>query len=332
MRRVIAEAPDDAFGYGDPRGVVELRSSVAAYLARARGVVAAPGSVRIYGGFTSALGFIGEALVAQGHTRIAVEQPMLSFHADILRLVGMTPVPVPVDAEGLRVDLLAATDATAVLVTPSNQQPLGVTMAAERRGELIDWARANNGWIIEDDYDSEFRFDRRPIAAVQGLAAGHVIYAGTASKALSPGLRLSWLVVPPKLRAPLAIQTHLRAGVSTIEQRALADFIHRGAYDRHIRQQRRIYRQRRSQAVAELEPFAHLRIADEQAGLHFLAYVESTEIERQLLRQAQSGGVGLMGLTADFSHSDPGIIINVSRPADHQFAAALDALCAAVAL
>ena len=327
MRHVVMQAPDDAFGYGDPRGRVELRRALGDYVARARMVHADTSMLRIYAGFSSSLGFIGETLVRRGARRIAVEQPMLPFHQQILALVGVETVNVPVDPEGIRVDELARHDVQAVLVTPGNQQPLGVTMTSTRRSELVAWAQESDAWIIEDDYDGEFRYDRRPIGALQGLDPDHVLYAGTASKSLGPGLHLSWLVVPPGLRRDLATVTHLRAGVSTLNQLAFADFLERGAYDRHIRGQRRVYGSRREELIAIINRVPWAPITSDQAGMHVVAnLVQAPVSESTLIERADQAGIGLLGLRTHFAHTEEGLVINVSRPADHQFRGALVAL------
>lgn len=298
VRTVLLESADDAFGYGDPRGRRELRDALADYLARSRMVHVDSSAVRVHGGFASSLGFVAEMFRRRGIDLIAVEAPMLFFHRQILELAGLETVPVPVDEHGLRVDDLGASGVRAVLVTPGNQQPLGVTMSSARRNALITWAAVNDGWIVEDGYDGEFRYDRRPIGALQGLDADRALYAGTASKSMGPGLHLSWFVVPLELRRDLDAVTHLRGGVSTIDQLALADFIGRGAYDRQVRLQRRIYRQRRSVMLEQLRGVPWLDVAPGSAGLHLVG------------------------------HHRPGLVINVSRPANHHFATATEKLLA----
>lgn len=327
VRRTIMESADEVFGYGDPRGRLELREVLANYLARARVVHVDASAVRIYGGFASSLGFMGEMLRRQGIVRIGVEQPMLPFHRQILALTGVEPIGVSVDDEGLSVDELTAHDVQAVVVTPGNQQPLGVTMSSARRNDLIAWAASCDGWVIEDDYDGEFRYDRRPIGALQGLDPDRVIYAGTASKSMGPGLHLSWLVVPQRLRPDLDAVTQLRAGVSTLNQLAMADFIDRGNYDRHVRRQRRVYQQRRNALIERLEAVPWIAPVSGQAGMHVLARIPPGEIsEATVIAAGERQSIGLIGLRTHFGHDKEGLVINVSRPANHQFAAALAAL------
>ena len=334
LRRVLTDAPDDAFGYPDPRGVEQLRAELSMYLARTRTVHSSAPAVQIFGGFGSALGFIGEALLRRGIERVATEDPMLPYHAHILRLVGIDTTPVGVDAEGIDVEHLRSTRARAVLVTPAHQYPTGVTMSADRRAELIAWSRAVDGWVIEDDYDGEFRYDRRPIGALQGLAPERVVYVGTASKSLGPALRLSWLVVPEALRRDLQRVTHVRAGVSAIDQLALADFIGRGDLDRQVRQARSRYRTRRDGLVEVLTSEAPwLEVTGTAAGLHLMSTIADAHIdEAAVLHAAAEHSVGLTGIRTHHrtDAAPPGFAIGFSRPAQHRFAHALERLACAL--
>ncbi len=329
VRRVLSDTNDGGFGYADPRGLAPLRSTLAEYLGRSRAVVASAESVSVFGGANSAFGFLAQTFHKAGITHIAVEDPSLFFLRDVFTLYDLTLVPVPVDDEGISVDYLDSLDVGAALVTPAHQFPLGVTMSAERRSALLTWARANKAWIIEDDYDGEFRYDRRPIGSLQGLDPERVIYAGTASKMLSPALRLSWLVVPEELAGPLAQVKQLRGGVSTIEQLALADFIDRGDLDRHLRSSRSIYQQRRerlSATLTEVAPWLHVSPA--HAGLHLAAVIAGPQNEADVISAATAADVGLVGFGPMWlgSPTSEGLIIGYSRPAEHQFASALDRL------
>jgi len=328
----MATTADDSFGYPDPRGLTELRHVLAGQLARTRSVVATTSSVRIVGGFAAGLSSLGDMLRHRGAERIAVEDPMFGFHADALALTGLQVMPIPLDTEGIDIQRLRDADVGAVLVTPAHQYPTGVTMSAERRGELIAWARGADTWIIEDDYDGEFRYDRRPIGALQGLAPDRVVYAGTASKSLAPALRLGWLVVPQVLQRDLLRVTHMRAGVSALEQLVLADFVERGELDRHVRQMRGRYHSRQlavRQAIAQTAPW--LRVDETAAGLHVMAKLEAAELdEATVLAAAAEASVGLLGLSTDH-RSDAagrGLVIGFSRPPEHHFRTALDHLAA----
>ncbi|MFK7917694.1 MAG: PLP-dependent aminotransferase family protein [Ilumatobacter sp.] len=329
-RIVLTSAPDAAFGYPDPRGTPALRAALADHLARTRSVSAAPGSVRVFGGFASALGFLGEALRWMGVDRIATEDPMFAFHDDILRLAGLATEPVPVDAHGIDVEQLRATGCRAVLVTPAHQYPLGVTMSPQRRADLVAWAREVDGWIIEDDYDGEFRYDRHPIGALQALAPERVAYAGTASKSLGAALRLGWVVVPTGLDRDLFRVTHTRAGVSGIEQLVLAELIGRGDLDRHVRKMRNHYRRRRKQVATMLADAAPwLDLTQASAGLHLCASINTTGPDEQhVLDAAQAAGIGLMGLRTHHRgrSTQQGFAIGFSRPGEHHFPAAIEQL------
>jgi GntR family transcriptional regulator / MocR family aminotransferase len=266
VRDVLRELPDHALSYGDPRGAPALRTALAGYLARARGVVAQPERMVITSGAAQALALLAAVLVARGTPRIAVEDPSLPEHRDVLARRGADVVPVPVDDEGLRVDALERTRAAAVVVTAAHQMPLGVALSVDRRAALLAW----RGLIIEDDYDAEFRYDRPPLAALQGLAPEQVAYLGSASKTLAPGLRLGWLVLPADLAADVGAEKRLAdMGTDVIGQFALARLIDSGVYDRHLRALRRRHRSRRDAAVAAVE--RHLpgaQVLGIAAGLH----------------------------------------------------------------
>lgn len=334
LRRVLSEAPDAALSYPDPRGVPELRRTLAYHVTRTRSVVASPAAVFVTGGFAAALGFIADALRNQGHERVAVEAGMLPFHRATLRAAGLETDTISVDRHGIDVAELAATKARAVVVTPANQSTFGVTLTPERRTALVAWAEAVGGWIIEDDFDGEFRYDRRPIAAVQALAPDRVLYCGTASKALSAGLRLGWMVVPEPLRQPLVYAINSRAGVSTIDQLALADFMERGWFDRHVRTMRRRYQGRRADMVDRLDQHGPwLSVHAPAAGLHLVARLSNGRTEAQLLAAAADHQVGLVGLQTHLRvrGDEQAAIIGFSRPAEHEFATALDRLDAVLA-
>lgn len=267
VRSVLAELPDAELGYIDPTGVGALRAETAAYLGRSRGVDAGPDDLVITAAFSHGLWIVLQVLAQLGIRHLAVEDPGGHRIRDLLAAAGVTPVPVPVDEDGLDVAALAASDARAVLVTPAHQYPMGVALSPERRTALVAWAREVDGWVLEDDYDSEFRYDREPLGAVQGLDPDRVLHAGTVSKSLAPGLRLGSLVVPDDLQE--RVFHHLASVHSrtpAIDQYAFARFVASGAHDRHLRRARAAYRDKRDLVLEVLGPVAHLDgIA---AGLH----------------------------------------------------------------
>jgi GntR family transcriptional regulator / MocR family aminotransferase len=266
VRDVLRDTPDHVLGYGDPRGAPALRNALAGYLARARGVVAEPERIVITGGAVQALALLASVLARRGSPRVAVEDPSLPEHREVLAHYGADVVAVPVDGEGLRVDELARTGAAAVVVTAAHQMPLGTALSVDRRAALLAW----RGLVIEDDYDAEFRYDRAPLAALQGLAPEQVAYLGSASKTLAPGLRIGWLVLPAELVDAIAREKRLAdMGTGIIGQLAFARLIDSGGYDRHLRALRRRHRARRDAAVAAVA--RHLpdaRVLGIAAGLH----------------------------------------------------------------
>jgi GntR family transcriptional regulator/MocR family aminotransferase len=324
-RKVLSHGPDDMFGYGDPRGARELRGALASYLGRARAVAADPARIVIFGGFANALTVLADTFRHLGIVDVAVEDPALPFHPRFLRRAGLSTRAVPVDDLGVRVDALAGTSARAVLTTPAHQYPMGVALAPSRRAALVEWAREAGGWIIEDDYDGEFRYDRQPVGALQSLDPERVIYGGTASKSLGAGLHIAWLVVPDVLLEPLVETARWRVGVSAVEQCTLADFIASGRLDRHIRQMRLHYRSRRDAVAATLRRSAPwMTLRGVSAGLHGTVTLTSPGSEREILTLAEQRSVGMHPLSAHSADgAAEGLVIGYSRPPGHAFAGAL---------
>jgi GntR family transcriptional regulator/MocR family aminotransferase len=322
LRETLRDAPDGDFGYPDSRGAGELRRALSEHLRRVRGVVADPGSIVICGG--AAQGFTLLARTLAG-ARMAVEDPGLPLHRAILAANGASLSPLPVDGDGARVQEIAALGegVEAVLVTPAHQSPTGVALSSQRRAALLAWAAETNGVIIEDDYDAEYRYDRPPLGAMQGLAPDRVVYMGTVSKTLAPALRLGWMVLPPRLLGPLLGQKVLvDHGCPTIEQLALARLFACGAYDRHLRQARRLYRARRDALVRSVD--RHLsgaRVTGLAAGLHAIVRLERGVDGMELVRAAARHSVGVYPLGYSYMDVEPvhdGLVLgyaNLAEPA-----------------
>jgi GntR family transcriptional regulator/MocR family aminotransferase len=275
LRRALIESPHDRFTYRDGRGADELRVALSDYLNRVRGTWTSPDNMVVCNGFAQAISLITWVLAARGITTLAVEDPSDHESRRAAQEAGLRVVGIPVTADGIDVARLEASGADAVLVTPAHQFPTGALLGPEQRAALVAWARARDAIIIEDDYDAEYRYDGTPVGSLQGLAPDHVIYAGTASKTLAPGLRMGWMIVPPHLVAAVAQRKReVDRGSPVIEQLALADFVSRGELDRHLRKMRPLYRARRDvllealgAALPELEPVG---IA---GGIHVFAWL-----------------------------------------------------------
>jgi GntR family transcriptional regulator/MocR family aminotransferase len=308
LRRVLNEAPSERLSYLDPRGAPELCDALAAYLNRVRGTVAHADRLVICNGFAQALGLVTQVVAASGGTRLAVEDPGQRDAVRAARRSGLDVIPIPVDEAGVIVDALARADPDAVVLTPAHHFPTGAVLSAERRATLVAWAKDRGRLILEDDYDAEYRYDREPIGALQGLAPEQVIYAGSASKTLAPGLRLGWLVVPTTLVDRVAATKEATdRGSASLEQLAFADFLSRGEFDHHLRRMRPIYRARRDALLAALTRYLpELRPVGASAGLHVLAWLPDGVDEATLVERAAELGVGVEGLTPYRSASGDG--------------------------
>ncbi|HEX8103772.1 MAG TPA: PLP-dependent aminotransferase family protein [Solirubrobacteraceae bacterium] len=296
-RRALTRAPDAALGYGDRAGAAELRAALAAYLGRSRGVAAGPDRLLVAAGTMQSLGLVAGALRARGVARVAVEHPGFPLHRVVLARAGLEVVEVAVDGGGLDVAALAASSAGAALVTPAHQMPTGAVLAPERRAALLEWAAARDAFVLEDDYNGEFRYDREPVGALQGLAPERVAYLGSASKTLAPGLRLAWIVPPAELLGPVREAKEWADGGSpAIAQLALADLIAGGELDRHVRRMRAAYRRRRDLLVAALAAELPLaRVGGVAAGLHALATLPRGPRADAVLAAAWADGVAVYG-------------------------------------
>jgi GntR family transcriptional regulator/MocR family aminotransferase len=332
-RRALAAAPYQALEYGDPRGRIELRTALAGYLARARGVRADPERILICAGISHGLRILGAVLRARGASTVAVESYGLHVHWDLLAAAGLRTVPLPFDERGTNPGEL--TDEAAVLLTPAHQFPMGGTLHRDRRAAAVDWARRTGGLLVEDDYDGEFRYDRQPVGALQGLDPDRVVYAGTASKSLAPGLRLAWLVLPPDLAQEAAKAKGHIDSCGALDQLTLAEFITSGAYDRHVRAARLRYRRRRDALVAELARRApQVGATGIAAGLHVVLRLPPGT-EQATLRAAAWQGLAVHGLHR-YRHPEAtvephdALVVGYGTPPDSAWAGTLDALCAAL--
>lgn len=287
-------------GYGDPRGAAALRVVLAGYLRRVRGAVVDTERMVICSGFAQGINLVLSALAQTGTRRVAIEDPGDPDHLGICRRLGMEPVPVRVDEDGIAVDELAQADVRAVILTPTHQFPTGTVLAAQRRQALLAWAEEQDAVIVEDDYDAEFRYDRKPVGALQGLAPSRVALIGTVSKSLAPALRLGWVVSPAWLAESLVEDKRLSdRGSPALDQLALAALIESGRFDRHLRRMRRIYGARRDALVRALSEHAPGRgLRGLAAGFHAVAELDARADEQAVVERARERSVGLYGMSS----------------------------------
>ena len=300
VRRVLTETPDNRLGYLDGHGAVELRTALAAYLNRVRGTNADSDTIVITNGYAQAVSLLLGVLVARGATTLAVEDPSASDDArPIAGALGLEVVSVPVGDDGVRVDAVATLRADALILTPSHQWPTGGVLSPEARAAVLAWAQRTGALVIEDDYDAEYRYDRAPVGAMQGLDPERVAYGGTASKTLAPGFRLGWMVLPRDLVEPFA-EAKLLAdrGSPILDQLTFADFLSRGEFDRHLRRMRPIYRSRRDAVLAALaEHVPEMEPAGIAAGLHLVAWLPADLPEAAVIEAAAAEGVAVAGVS-----------------------------------
>lgn len=279
----------DHFGYSDPRGTIELRKTICDYLTAARAVRCDPEQIVVTAGTQQALDIVIRVLPGRDK-EVWIEDPCYPLTRQALRAAGATVRPIPVDGQGIDVGagVKTAPNARAVFVTPSHQFPTGVVLSMARRLELLAWARERNAWIVEDDYASEFRYGGRPLASLQGLDEGErVIYIGTLNKALFPGLRLGYALVPRALlRAFVTARYLMDRQPSTLSQAVVTAFMEQGHFAAHIRRMRLLYREQRDELVAALKSRlgADLTVNAPDQGMHLVAYtrkgLKDTAIER----------------------------------------------------
>ncbi len=307
MRGVLTNAPHTEFGHPIPGGHPRLRAVLAEYLRRCRGAVT--DDVRISSGVTDGFSRVCRALLAAGITRLAAEEPGWKTLHRAATDAGLEVNPVRVDEDGLCVDAIPA-GVRAVLVTPAHQFPTGTVLSPARRASLLTWAQEVDGLIVEDDYDAEFRYDRRPIGTVQGMDPARVALLGSLSKTLSPALGLGWYAVPPQWTA-LVQQS---PSPPVLDQLAFAAFIERGAYDRHLRAARLRYRARRDALVAAL---GSARLSGVAAGLHLVLHLDSDDDAAVVVRRAAETGLRVADLD-DYrvTPGEPGLVLGYGNLAD----------------
>jgi GntR family transcriptional regulator / MocR family aminotransferase len=331
--RALAALTDDELGYGDPAGLPRLREELARYLGRVRAVLAPPERVVVVNGFAQASRLVADVLCGGGTTCIAVEDPGSIGLRDQLTASGLTCVPVPVDGEGIQVDALAASGVHAVVVTPAHQFPTGAVTSPARRHALLEWARSCGGLVLEDDYDAEFRYDRTPVGALQGLGPDVVLYGGSVSKTLAPGVRLGWLVVPEHLVAAYRDAKYtadLARGV--IDQATFAELLASGEMDRHVRRMAVEYRHRRDHLVAAVvSSLPDWDVTGMAAGLHLVLHTPGGDDEA-LARQAQACGLDARALSRYSLESAlrPGLVIGYGHQPPARLTAAVEALARAL--
>jgi GntR family transcriptional regulator/MocR family aminotransferase len=335
LRAAIAEMTDAELGYGDACGLPVLRTALADYLGRVRGVVADPGCVVVTSGYSQGLSLVCRVLAGRGARRLALEDPCDPEYHVIVARAGLEPVPVRVDADGIVVDELVRAGVDGVVVTPAHQSPTGAVLARERRTALVAWLRDTGATAIEDDYDAEYRYDRAAVGALQGLEPDRVVYAGTASKTLAPGLRIGWLAVPADFVGELRFEKRLAdRGTAHIDQYAFADFVTRGALDRHLRRMRLLYRGRRDALVETLsEVLPDATVHGIAAGMHVIVELTAADDEAAIRREAAARRIRFETL-ADYGRTatagPPILMLGYGQIAEAAIPAGIRELAAAI--
>ncbi len=334
LRSVASTLPYTELGYPDPGGHPRPRHVLAEYLTRVRGALVDPADVTVCRGVADGTARVCQALRAAGTGAVAVEDPGWHRLREAAASAGLRLSPTRVDEHGLRVgDLDPAV--RAVIVSPTHQFPTGVVLSAERRGALLDWARRVDGVILEDDYDAEFRYDRRPVGTMQGTDRSRVVLLGSLSKTLSPALGIGWVVAPPAWSERLRAPTGRVTWPSTLDQLAFAAFLQAGSYDRHLRAARARYRLRRDRLVRALaERLPDARLLGVAAGLHLLVRFDGTVDCAEVVSRAAAGGLRVASLDTYRCRDDaigPGLVLGYANLADGQLDEAVALLAATVA-
>ncbi|HEX3814615.1 MAG TPA: PLP-dependent aminotransferase family protein [Mycobacteriales bacterium] len=322
--RAVSTTAHADLGYPPPRGVPALREVLVEYLQRCRGASAT--ELLVCAGVSDGVLRVCRALAGRGARRIAVEDPGWPRLRDAATTAGLEVIAVPVDESGLDTAQLGP-GIDAVIVTPAHHFPTGVVLAPERRMALVEWARRTGGLIIEDDYDAEFRYDRRPIGALQGMEPGHTVLCGSVSKTLSPAVGIGWMLAPASWAAELEPQQP--GGPAVLDQLTYAEFVRSGEYDRHLRAVRRRYRSRRDALVAALATaLPDYRVTGTAAGLHVLVRLPAGSDPATVVAAAAARGLAVADLARYRIRpsADSGLVLGYGNLADRSLPAAVAAL------
>ncbi len=331
LARALRERGPRVLQSADPQGDRALRRAISEHVRLARGVRCTPEQVLIVNSTQQALDLIGRLLLDSGD-RVLLEDPGYPSARMAFEAAGATLGFLPVDRFGAVTDRLAEhEDARLLYVTPSHQFPLGVTLSLKRRAAALEWARAREAWIVEDDYDSEFRYDGQSIAALQGIDRdGRVLYIGTFNKVLFPGMRLAYLILPPALVEPFVSARRLSdGGSSSVPQAALAAFIRSGQFAAYLRRTRALYSERRDALVARLEALAPaVRVGASDTGLHLVALLDADVDDTALAAAAAGSGVGVAALSTYYAGGagQRGLLLTFGAATPAAIEASMDAL------
>lgn len=304
LAHAAAYTPPD---YPDPHGLPALRETICDYLARRRGVQATPDDVLVVGGTQQAVSLAARVLLEPGDLAV-VEEPQYFSLRNVLQIHGARLHGADCDADGVRLDRMPEESPRLICVTPSHQFPSGAVMSLPRRLGLLGYARRHDTWILEDDYDGEFRYDTQPLAALRSLDRdGRVLYVGTFSKTLFPSLRLGYLVMPPALRTDLVTAKWAQDfGSSAIEQAALARFMATGGFERHLRRSTRTLQERRTALLEGLRDVGgdRLEIADSHAGMHLVVWLRGLPDAAldAIIAHGETLGLGLHTIRPHYLH------------------------------
>ncbi len=334
LRRALAELPDSRLSYGEFAGTTELRVALAEHLGRVRAAAAEPGQVVVTAGYQQGLRLFCQLVRGRGGRRVAVEDPGYPVAGWTIESERLEVVPIPIDDDGIDVAALAAAAPDAVVVTPAHALPLGAVLAPSRRRRLVAWARDSGALVLEDDYDAELRYDRDPAGTLQGLAPDVVVLAGTTSKTLAPALRLGWLVLPAELIATVVTaRTMADGGGPRIDERALADLISSGAFDRHVRAVRQRYRAKRATLLDSLAAaLPGARVRGIAAGLHVVLELPAGADESAVIDRAKRAGVHVHGL-APFTRTHaqpPSLVLGYGLASERELRQAVATIAAAI--